>query len=146
VDDRHIGKRIRIISNQIRRKIERESSNRGVELSSTQSRIIGYLYRESKNRDIFQKDIEEEFDIRRSSVTSILQHLERNGYITRESVANDGRLKKLVLTEKGIGIHEMVFQVIQEVEGYLNEDFSGEELDVFLNLLDRVSKKLNTQQ
>lgn len=144
MDDRQIGKRIRIISNQIRRIIEKELSLRGTGISSTQSRIIGYLYRETKNRDIFQKDIEEEFDIRRSSVTSILQHLEKNGYITRESVANDGRLKKLVLSEKGISIHEMVFQVIQNTENNLNEDFSGEELDELLSLLDRVSKKLSS--
>ena len=55
VDDRHIGKKIKIISNQITRIIEKELSMCGADISSTQSRIIRYLYRETKNRDIFQK-------------------------------------------------------------------------------------------
>ena len=60
-----------MLSNQIRRKIKKELAERSIEVSSIQSRIIGFLYKESFKRDIFQKDIEEEFEIRRSCVTNI---------------------------------------------------------------------------
>ena len=50
--------------------------------------------------DIYQKDVEKEFQIRRSTATGTLQILEKNGFIRREPVKQDARLKKLVPTDK----------------------------------------------
>ena len=49
---------------------------------------------------IIRKDIEEEFQIRKSTVTGILQLMEKNGFIYRESVEKDARLKRIVPTKK----------------------------------------------
>lgn len=38
---------------------------------------------------MFQKDIEEAFNITRSSVTGVVKLMEQKGYIRRESVAGD---------------------------------------------------------
>ena len=95
----HIGKEIIILSNLIKRRMRSASEALGV--TDTQARVIQYISEEGKKREIFQKDIEDTFCVRRSSVTQIIQLLERDGYITRESVERDARLKKLVLTEKG---------------------------------------------
>lgn len=138
MEDVYIGKKIRNLSNLIRRKVDKELIDRGIEVTNSQARIIGFVYRESLNRNVYQRDIEEEFDIRRSSVTNILQLLEKNGYITRESVEEDARLKKIVLTKKGIGIHEIVIKGILEVEESLNSIYSKEELNQLLNLLDKL--------
>ncbi len=140
--ERHLGKNIRIISNQIRRRAEKEIAKAGIDLPSTQARILGFIYRESFNRDIFQKDIEEEFDIRRSSATNILQLLEKGGYIERESVANDGRLKKIIITDKGKGIHEIVIEGIKGLEESLMSIYTKEELEILFGLLDKLSNSL----
>ena len=58
-----------------------------------------HLYRH-REEQVFQRDIEREFSITRSTVTNILQLMERKGYIERRSVPQDARLKKLVLTEE----------------------------------------------
>ena len=142
MDERHIGKKLRILSNQIRRKIEKETAKSGLEVTSSQARIIHFVYRESLTREIYQKDIEEEFDIRRSSVTNILQLLEKNGYINRVSVVEDARLKKIVLTEKGVGILEIVFKGIIEVEDSLCAIYSKEELEQLFYLLNKLSNNL----
>lgn len=142
VDDRHIGKKLRIISNQIKRKVEKKAASYGLEVTSAQARIIGFVYRESLTREIYQKDIEEEFDIRRSSVTNILQLLEKNGYINRVSVVEDARLKKIVLTEKGVGIHEIVLKGILEVEDSLCAIYSKEEFEQLIYLLNKLSRNL----
>ena len=63
--------------------------------------IMRYLY-ENRKKDIFQKDIEKFFSIGRSTVTNIIQILEKKGYVRRESVEYDARLKKVILTEQGI--------------------------------------------
>ena len=62
--------------------------------------IIGYLY-QNRDKEVFQRDIQEQFSIRRSTVTGILQLMEKNGLITRSSVERDARLKKLELTPPG---------------------------------------------
>ena len=67
---------------------------RGVdELTAMHGWILGYLCR-NEHKDIFQKDIEAEFKICRSTVTNILKLMEKKGYIKRESVPYDARLKK----------------------------------------------------
>ena len=136
----HIGKEILILANRIHRTISKESAKYG--LTGIQSRIIGFIYREADKKDIFQKDIEEEFDIRRSSVTSVLQLMEKNGYIKRESVAEDARLKKIILTEKAMEIQKNVYAFILKFEESLNDELSDDEKSMLLNLVGRLSKKI----
>ena len=137
-EERHIGKMLRILSNLIRRKVENELNQSGMEVTSSQARIISFLYRQTQVRNVYQRDIEEEFDIRRSSVTNTLQLLEKNGYIVRVSVDEDARLKKILLTDKGNGIHDVIRRSILEVEGELCSVYTKEELEQLFYLLDKL--------
>ena len=76
------------------RNLMAAARERGVdELTAMHGWILGYLCR-NEHKDIFQKDIEAEFKICRSTVTNILKLMEKKGYIKRESVPYDARLKK----------------------------------------------------
>lgn len=103
--------------------------------------ILGFLY-ENADRDIFQKDIETEFSIARSTVTSIVKLMEKKGYICRESVEKDGRLKKLVLTEKGRNIHEQHIDDIDLLEERCKRNIAPEELEVFLAVAGKLKENL----
>ena len=61
--------------------------------------IISYLC-ENEDKHIFQRDIEHEFDLSRSTVSTILKELEKEGLIERKSVIIDARLKKSYLLKK----------------------------------------------
>lgn len=135
-----IGKKILILAHKFKRRIDRDSSKYGV--TSIQGRIISFLYHQGNNRDIFQRDIEAEFNIRRSSVTSVLQLMEKNGLIKRVSVSEDARLKKIILTKEGIEIQKQVHSCIDELEDGLKDEFTDDELDTFVNFVDRLSKKI----
>lgn len=139
-EERHIGKEILIFANRITRTIDKESSKYGV--TGVQGRILGFIYHESGKRDIFQKDIEEDLDIRSSSVTSVLQLMEKNGLIKRVSVCEDGRLKKLILTEKGLETHQNVRSCIIKLEESLKNQLSIDEFNILISLVDRLSKKI----
>ena len=139
-DEFCIGKAIHMVGNQMKRLADNAAAEYG--LTSIQSRIIRFLYLESKKRDVYQKDIEEEFNIRRSSVSSVLQLLEKKGYIERVSVEKDGRLKKIILTGTGKLIQEKVHSLIQEGEQKLKDELTEEELKIFIDILSRLSKKL----
>ena len=48
--------------------------------------------------------------------------------MSRESVSHDARLKKLVLTEKGERIHEMIESRIADTENKLSSSLSDYEI------------------
>lgn len=137
----HLGKKINILAKRIHRAIDKEASKYGI--TGVQGRILGFINHNSKNRDIFQKDIEEELDIRRSSVTSVLQLMEKNGFIERVSVYEDARLKKLIITEKGARIQKSVYDFILDFEKSFRDELSEAEMNMFISLLDRLSNKIS---
>ena len=103
-------------------------------ITSIQGLVLDYLFR-NRETDVFQKDLEEYLEIKGSSVTSILDNLEKNGYVRREAVDYDGRLKKLAITEKAYAIEE---DIVERVNGYMYSLFRGipeEEREVFYSVL-----------
>ncbi|MDT8716874.1 MarR family transcriptional regulator [Clostridium sp. 19966] len=139
-EEEHIGRLISIFSHRIHRRISNGAAEYG--LTGVQGRILGFLGHNSDKRDIFQKDIEGELNIRRSSVTSVLQLMEKNGYIQRISVSKDARLKKIILTDKGREIDEMVYKRIVEFEEFLRAQLTDDEAKIFIELINRLSEKI----
>lgn len=131
------GSKIHCISHVLKRNIDRKVEQFGV--TGVQVRILGYIASESKAREVYQRDIEEAFDRRRSTVTNVIQNLEKNGFIKRESVESDARLKKVVLTEKGKKVDEIVYRTIVEEEEKLLGDMTKEEMEQFYTLLQKVA-------
>jgi DNA-binding MarR family transcriptional regulator len=84
-----------------------------------------------------QKDIETNFGIKRSSVTSILQNMEKNDLIIRVSDENDARVKKVKLTPKGSILSGELKDYIRNLEKVIVKDMSQEEMDLFKNFLKR---------
>ena len=96
---RSIGFELKIVNNLIRRRLDGYFQEIGLEeLAGIQGPVIGYIYRFGSRQDVFQKDIEREFNIRRSTATVLLQNLELNGYIIRQPIEQEARLKKILLT------------------------------------------------
>ena len=107
--------------------------------------ILCYIESEQDNgRDVFQRDIEDKLNVRPSTATSILKVLEKNGYLVRESVKSDARLKKLVLTPKADEIKAVTFDMISEVEKQIISDITPDELDLFFKVLDKMKNNLMT--
>lgn len=107
--------------------------------------IMRYLY-ENRDHDIFQKDIEKTFSIGRSTVTSIIKLLEKQGYVRREFVEHDARLKKVTLTEKGVKNHESMEALIIRLDEMLEEDIGKDELEVFFRVTEKIKKNLEKQK
>ncbi|NLP46908.1 MAG: MarR family transcriptional regulator [Epulopiscium sp.] len=139
-DQKEIGKMIYILSKQMKRQFDKSVSKN--EITSIQARIMHYILEHSPERDIFQKDIEEEFNIRRSSATGILKLMEKNRMIKREIVSYDARLKKIILTEKALKMEEEIAYDIQRLEKKLIKDISEEEIEIFSKVVDKILKNL----
>ena len=111
-------------------------------ITGTNIRIIRFLAAHPE-RDVFQKDIEEEFSVRRSTVSKVLALMEDKGLIERKSVASDARLKRLVLTARGEEIFRITTDAANATESQLTKGLSNEELDQFRSLIGRMMQNLN---
>ncbi len=132
-----IGKNIHIVSNKIDRKMDMLMGQ--FDCTHSQFAVMFYIL-ENNDRDVFQRDIEEEFDIRRSSVSAALSNLEEKGYIMRSSVSQDARLKKITVTPKGERLINESRKVINEFEIELTAALTDEEISVFFRVLDKLSR------
>ena len=118
---RDIGFEIRTLSNLIRRDVEKNIAAMDPKPNGrVHGWAINYFY-ENRDRDIFQKDFEEKFSIRRSTASNMLKLMEKDGYIKRVSVENDARLKKIVLTDKAIKTHTAICRDIAAREKRLRK-------------------------
>lgn len=106
--------------------------------------VMGYLHR-NEDKEIYQKSLESEFGIGRSSVASLVKLMEHKGYIKRETVSGDARLKRIVLTTEG---RETAFKVKCTLDGLEKDilrDISPEELRIYFSVADKIVHNLDNQ-
>lgn len=101
--------------------------------------IISYLC-ENEDKNIFQSDIAREFDLSRSTVSTILKELEKEGLIERKSVIIDARLKKVVPTQKAKMINEACSKEIAHFFYDLASNLSDDEFCTFVKVLNTLKK------
>ena len=139
--DKHLGFEIRTLNNIVKRYFEQQKPEEFDNSTGVHGWAIRYFY-ENRDKDIFQRDFEARFSIRRSTATNMLQLMEKNGIIHRESVPYDARLKKIVLTEKAIDIHKKATKNIEEIEKKLKAGISEEELKSFYSVVEKIKANL----
>lgn len=142
-NENKLGIAIKAMSNRMMRKLNGAAAGIDNEsISSAQKRVIVYLYEQKDNSDIFQRDVEQYLSIRRPTATRMLNNMEENGLIRRESVDYDGRLKKLTLTEKSIDLYNEIFNDIDTVERNMTRGLTEDEKKEFLRIAGKIIKNL----
>lgn len=104
--------------------------------------IIGYIY-ENRDKDVFQKDIEEQFSITRSTVSKVVDYMVGKGLIERQSVASDARLRKLVLTDKATEIVKGMIKNGDHLEKQMMDGFSAAEREQFISYIGRIRENIS---
>ena len=125
--DMHMGRLVRMLSHQLKREQKPEESFAGWELTPMQGHVLKFILLETLHRDIYQKNIEEEFQIRKSTASGILKLMEKNGFIYRETVKEDARLKRLLPTKKAEAMLPKILEHISEIEVCMTEGISEED-------------------
>lgn len=103
--------------------------------------ILKYLY-DNREREVYQKDIEKQFGIGRSTVTTIIQLMEKRELVRRESVEHDARLKRVSLTEKGYLHNSLVKENIHSMHSLALAGISEKEKAEFLRISEKIAKNL----
>ncbi len=136
----HILGVVNTLSKKLRRFCDQSLAEMG--LTGTQGRVLCYIFLASQWQDVYQRNIEEIFEIRRSTATGILKLLERDGYINRISVVADARLKKIILTGKSAALQSMVVQEVDRIDALIRRGLSDEEIATYIHLTERICENL----
>ena len=111
-------------------------------LTDTQAIVLDFILMESKRRDVFGKDIETYFGIKPSSVSSMVDYLERAGYVYRQMLKEDKRLKKLVPTQKARDIEDWLLETIHYSIVDVFAGFTEEEMQALKGLMEKMRVNL----
>lgn len=140
-----IGFAVRRLSNAIKRDIEKSKLKMQIDSAkSINGWALNYFY-ENRDRDIFQRDFEQKFSIRRSTASKMLKSMEQNGFIERVSVESDARLKKIVLTDKAVEHHKRILEDIERREKILRKGLTETEVKQFLNILQVITANMEEE-
>lgn len=133
--------RLRSLNNQIKRLMERSAIARNdANLTGMQYAMLSFLAARHGDTDTYQRDVEAEFNIRRSTATGMLQGLEKAGYIRREAVPGDARLKRIAMTKAAFELNEVASEHMLQVNEKLICGLTPGELEQFYLVLDKIAK------
>ncbi len=144
-ESEHLGFHIRTISNLIQREVDRQEAEKGGDALTGINRFILRYLASHRDTDVFQKDLEDVFSARRSTMSVVLHRMEEKELISRRSVSRDARLKKIMLTEKGEKVFCEMESSVKELENKLMQGFSPAEKEMLLSLLRRVRRNMETE-
>ena len=108
-------------------------------INGLQSCIIRYLV---NNEKVYQKDFEESFNVRKSSISSVLDNMEKSNLIARVSDESDLRKKQIVLTEEGKSMHLKVAKILNELLDEIFIDLTKEDVENFKVFFSKIEQKI----
>lgn len=138
-----IGKELLILSNKLKRLLDKRQSNLGIYVG--QGRLLTYLYRNKENK-IYQKDIEQEFQLRGGTVTGLIDGLVGMGYIKRIESESDKRKRKIILTSDGEKVAIKCINNIRELENQLSDILDENEKNVFDQIFNKINKWIDEEE
>lgn len=112
----------------------------GLEVTPVQGRIIMALY--SQSNLLCQRDIEENIPCNKSTLSAILNTMEKNGLITRQGSENDSRKKNIILTTKSLEIAEFLKEDNSRISKILGSNITEDEYIIFGQILEKIKTNM----
>lgn len=114
-------------------------------MTPTQLQIIEYIL-EQGDKDIYQKELENILNLRRATVSEVLQTMEKNGLITRVINPEDTRSKKIILNNDTKKIFYKKLERVAKTEKKIIENIKKEDLAIFLKVILQMKRNLQVEQ
>ncbi|MDY3619480.1 MarR family winged helix-turn-helix transcriptional regulator [Agathobaculum sp.] len=142
-----IGAELGMLNNLLKRQMACMMAGSDVDcITGMQSMVLHYLIQSEGQGDRFQRDIETQFAMRRSTATGILQLMEQHGLLYREQTAHDARLKRLVLTEKARALNAEIHKGLEKTEALMREGVSEAEIATWFAVCGKIRENLERYQ
>lgn len=145
---RRIGFELITLVNMMKRELDKSIDSEGSKrpetlgLTGGNMQVIHYIY-DNQDINICQRDIENYFSLRPSTVSANLRLMEKKGLITRQYSTEDTRIKIVKLTDKAYEIEKQMRHHITIIENKFNDVLTDEERKQLLSLIDKIKLKFN---
>ncbi len=108
-------------------------------LTPLEGKFIGYIGDHQDEPDgVISRDLIEEFGLRKPTVSETLASLIEKGYILFVKDREDGRMKSIVLTEKGHDYFEAASPIMEGFDCSFNDVLTEEEKKQFENISNKL--------
>ena len=125
------------------KRFVQNSHTHGLEISLDQWLVLGPVW---KNDGISQKDIAEYCGKDKTSVTKIIDTLEKKNLVVRVTDQLDHRVKRVVLSQKGRELFLSALPVMAQTRDELRSGISDKEIEALKSILNKIHKNLNDIQ
>lgn len=144
MEDKNIFNSIKELEKGIVRKIMSEASHDEMysKPSIAQMQIIKYILKHD-GKTIYQRDLEEVFNLRRATISGILKTMEKNNVIIRVCDPNDARGKIVILSDDAKKFFKEKETLFKKIETVLKKDISKEELEIFYKVILKMRDNIN---
>lgn len=110
----------------------------------TQIQIMEYLIFH-RNEEIYQKDLEEILNLRRATVSGVLQTMEKNGLIERVIPKEDARAKKIRMKDSAKIFFQESQKTFKKIGDIVCEGIEESELIYFCKILEKMQSNLENK-
>ncbi len=138
-----VGYMITNISYGIRQYFDRLFSD--YDVTYPQSRVLTRLFGQLGKEDVNQRDLEYTLGIKASSVSSLVRNLELKGFITSERLPQDTRNKRILLTDKGLQLRELLMGAREQAEANMTKGLTQAQIATLRTCLNQVMKNLGVE-
>ena len=131
---------IKKIDHDVFRAISNRYKSMNVDITPMHAKILMTIYKSEGK--VCQKDLEGPMSCNKSTLSSIISTMEKNGLITREVCELDSRINHLVLTDKGMEMVEFLRKDRKYTDGILEDGISKSERELFMQVIDKIRNNL----
>lgn len=131
---------IKDINSLIFRMISARYKELGMDVTPVHAKIIMFIYK-SKS-PVCQKDLEEPVSCNKSSLSTVINTMEKNGLLNRVVSLEDSRINYLELTNTSLEIVEFLRKDHEIIEKELSDGITEEEKNIFYSIISKVKDNL----
>ena len=135
---------IKVLNSLIQRELdERCKLMAGDMISGVNGLIMGYILRRGGN--VYQRELEDEFGLTRSTISKVVNLMERKGLIERAAAEHDARQRVIILTDAAREMARGLQEEGRRISERLLSGFDEGETDVLAGFIDRMMQNMRRE-
>ena len=129
------------VNGKIHKVLTNSIKELNIDVTPVQSRIMLFI---DESKDVTATDIIERFQsINKSTLSEVLNTMEKKDYIKRSESEHDSRKKIILLSDKAKEIISLLKKNFDNVSHMVLEDISKEEYEEFKKILDKMERNID---
>lgn len=131
---------IKVINGDIFKTISNRYKKMELNITPMHAKIIMIIY--FSDIELCQKDLEVNMSCNKSTMSSIISTMEKNGLVTRETSEQDSRINYLVLTDRGLEMALFLKKDRKLTEDIMLDGITEDEYLMFNQIVAKIRKNL----